>query len=69
MLGKAISIASVAFEKRKDKGNLPYILHCIHVMNAVRHMGEIPMICAVLHDLVEDCPEWNFDRLKSEGFS
>jgi hypothetical protein len=26
-------------------------------------------IVAVLHDLVEDCPGWTFDRLHGEGFS
>ena len=69
MLGKAISIAAKAFENKTDKGGQPYILHCIWVMNAVRHLGETAMICAVLHDLVEDCEEWNFERLAEEGFS
>jgi (p)ppGpp synthase/HD superfamily hydrolase len=26
-------------------------------------------IVAVLHDVVEDCQGWTFDRLRSEGFS
>ena len=26
-------------------------------------------IVAVLHDVVEDCPGWTFDRLRDEGFS
>jgi (p)ppGpp synthase/HD superfamily hydrolase len=26
-------------------------------------------IVAVLHDVCEDCPGWNFDRLRAEGFS
>ncbi|MCX7347283.1 MAG: guanosine-3',5'-bis(diphosphate) 3'-pyrophosphohydrolase [Alphaproteobacteria bacterium] len=26
-------------------------------------------IVAVLHDVVEDCPGWTFERLKAEGFS
>jgi len=26
-------------------------------------------IVAVLHDVVEDCPGWIFDRLRDEGFS
>jgi hypothetical protein len=25
-------------------------------------------IVAVLHDVCEDCTEWSFDRLRSEGF-
>jgi hypothetical protein len=26
-------------------------------------------VVAVLHDVVEDCPGWTFDRLRDEGFS
>ena len=68
-LGKAISIAAKAFENKTDKGGSPYILHCLWVMNNVRHLGETAMICAVLHDLIEDCPDWSLIRLKDLGFS
>lgn len=68
MLGKAISIAAQAFESKKDKGGKPYILHCLWVMNNVRHLGEHAMICAVLHDLIEDT-DWTLIRLKDLGFS
>ena len=66
MLDKAIRIASVAFEGKKDKGGSPYILHCLHVMNEVRHLGVNAMASAVLHDVLEDCPEWDFVRLLRE---
>lgn len=66
MLDKAIRIASVAFEGKKDKGGSPYILHCLQVMNEVRHLGEVAMTSAVLHDLLEDCPEWSAMRLATE---
>lgn len=69
MLGKAIAIAAQAFANKTDKGGKPYILHCIYVMNAVRHLGELAMICAILHDLIEDCKEWSYDMLRKEGFS
>lgn len=69
MLGKAIAIASKAFENTFDKGGRPYILHCIYVMNSVRFLGDLAMICAILHDLIEDCPEWTFERLREEKFS
>lgn len=68
-LSKAISIAAKAFENTLDKGGTPYILHCLHVMNGVRHLGEMAMIAGVLHDLAEDCEDWTFERLSSEGFS
>lgn len=67
-LNKAIAIASKAFENRNDKGGEPYILHCLRVMNGVNQFGKIAMICAVLHDLIEDCSEWSFARLTEEGF-
>lgn len=71
MLGKAIAIASKAFENDFDKGGKPYILHCLYVMHKVKHLGEIAMICAVLHDLIEDKSEQGYDMeyLKKEGFS
>lgn len=62
LLGKAISIASQAFEDKTDKGGKPYILHCLWVMNNVRHLGENAMICGVLHDLIEDTT-WTINDL------
>lgn len=68
LLSKAIRIASVAFEGQFDKGGRPYILHCLWVMNKVRHLGDIYMIVAVLHDLLEDT-EWTSEMLLEEGFT
>lgn len=67
MLDKAIRIASVAFEDIKDKGGKPYILHCLWVMDRVRHLGYKYMIVAVLHDLLEDT-RWTTIDLIQEGF-
>ena len=67
LLAKAISIASTAFEKTLDKGNNPYILHCLAVMDGVKHLGTEAMIVAVLHDLLEDTL-WNRAELQLEGF-
>lgn len=67
LLAKAIRIASVAFEDTFDKGGKPYILHCLWVMDKVRHLGEDYMIVAVLHDLIEDT-DWTLERLEQEGF-
>jgi len=69
-LSKAIAIASEAFKNKNDKGGKPYILHCLHVMYGVEHLGEEAMICAVLHDLIEDFPKvWSFDKLIKQKFS
>lgn len=69
MLSKAISITAQAFEGKKDKGGKPYILHCLRVMNGVPQNDEELMQIAVMHDLVEDCKEWNEYSLISAGFS
>lgn len=72
LLAKAIAIASEVFKDCTDKGGTPYILHCLYVMHKVKHLGYLAMICAVLHDLVEDLEEshgWTFERLKQEGFT
>ena len=70
MLGRAIAIAATAFENKTDKGGKPYILHCLHVMNEVAHLGIEAQIAAVLHDLLEDFPkDWTKERLLEEGFN
>lgn len=71
LLAKAIAIASTAFVTTLDQGGQPYILHCLRVMIKVKHLGPLAMICAVLHDVVEDKEKegYTFDYLRSEGFS
>lgn len=69
LLAKAIAIASTSFQDCFDMGGQPYILHCMYVMHKVKHLGDEAMICAILHDLLEDCKEWNFDKLREEGFT
>ncbi len=65
LLAKAIYMASEAFIHKKDKGGKPYILHCLWVMNKVRHLGTRFMIVAVLHDLIEDT-EYKIEDLSPE---
>jgi len=69
MLSIAISITAKAFEGKKDKGGNPYILHCLRVMSGVSDTNEELMCIAVMHDLLEDCKDWNVHRLLSLGFS
>lgn len=68
-LAKALRIAAAAFEQTADKGGSPYLLHCLAVMDGVRPLGFSVMTAAVLHDLLEDCPEWSAARLRQEGFA
>lgn len=70
-LSKAISITAVAFEDKLDRGGVPYIMHCLHVMDIIgKKTDKDPeMMCiAVMHDLIEDT-EWTLTDLESAGFS
>jgi len=71
MLTKAIKIAATAFENDYDKGGVPYIMHLLYVMHKVKHLGEVAMICAVLHDLPEDKSKkgYTIQYLREQGFS
>lgn len=65
-LERAIAIAVEAHSGVIDKAGAHYILHPLRVMMAVE--GEVAKTVAILHDVVEDCPEWTFERLAGEGF-
>lgn len=71
MIAKAIKIAATVFENDYDKGGEPYIMHLLYVMHKVKHLGETAMVCAILHDLVEDKSAEGYDMkyLEGEGFS
>jgi len=66
-LERAIAIAAEGHAGQVDKAGAPYVLHPLRLMLAVSSIDE--RIVAVLHDVVEDCQGWTFDRLRQEGFS
>jgi (p)ppGpp synthase/HD superfamily hydrolase len=66
-LSRAIVIATEAHHGHTDKAGAAYILHPLRVMMQMTTDDE--RMVAVLHDVVEDCPAWPLDRLRSEGFS
>jgi hypothetical protein len=66
-LERAIALAAQAHEGQRDKGGSPYILHPLRVMAMQKTIRG--MIVGVLHDVLEDCPEWGPDRLRGEGLS
>ena len=68
MLDVAISITAQEFEGKLDKGGMPYILHCITVMEGVRSLGSKAMQAAVMHDLIEDT-KWTLLDLQKKGFA
>lgn len=69
MLAKAIMIASAAHVEMFDQCKCAYILHPLRVMNGLLVKDPELMQIAVLHDVVEDCPEWSIDKLRATGFS
>jgi (p)ppGpp synthase/HD superfamily hydrolase len=66
-LERAIAIAAEGHAGQVDKAGEPYIFHPLRVMLSCATSDE--RIVGVLHDVVEDCPGWTFDRLRQEGFS
>ena len=65
----ALNIIESAFAGKKDKAGEPYINHLLRVAeNAKRYFKgndyiEELEIIALLHDLLEDCPEWSKSHL------
>jgi GTP diphosphokinase / guanosine-3',5'-bis(diphosphate) 3'-diphosphatase len=54
MLEDAIAFAAHAHKGQKDRAGEPYVLHPLRVMDALRGHGELVMMAAVLHDVLED---------------
>lgn len=66
----ACNIADVVFADKKDKGDRPYMMHLRRVSeNAMKYYRGAPeyeyhlKIIGLLHDLIEDCPEWELSHL------
>ena len=66
LLGRAMAIAAVGHQDQVDKVGRPYMLHPLRMM--MRAQSDAERIVALLHDVVEDCAGWDFDRLAGEGF-
>ncbi|MBX2893759.1 MAG: hypothetical protein KF734_22805 [Saprospiraceae bacterium] len=62
MVEIAYEIIFQAFAGKFDKAGEPYIFHLQRVAAPFRE-DETLFTIALLHDLLEDCPEWNFERL------
>lgn len=64
MLEKTYEIIQAAFGNEVDKGGHPYLGHLQRVADAAGIHGEIYRIVALLHDLLEDCPQWSEVQLR-----
>jgi (p)ppGpp synthase/HD superfamily hydrolase len=67
LLNKAIKIAEKGHRKQVDKYGAPYIKHVMRVMEYGKTLDE--KIVGVLHDLIEDCPDYSYEFLRKQGFS
>lgn len=59
----AFEIARNAFKNKTDKGGKPYFDHLERVAIKFKD-DEFLYPIAILHDLIEDCPEWNETSLR-----
>lgn len=66
LLNKAIKIADKAHKGQTDKYGAPYIGHVMRVSNYGKTLDE--KIVGALHDVIEDCPNYDYDYLRSQGF-
>jgi (p)ppGpp synthase/HD superfamily hydrolase len=66
-LQRAIEIAVEAHKGQLDKAGNLYVLHPLRVMMSLDTEDE--KIVGVLHDVVEDCEGWTWERLQDNGFS
>jgi len=64
MIEKAIRIVEEAFKDKFDKGGKPYINHLLSVSSRLTTDEEKTV--GLLHDLLEDCLEWNEEKLSLE---
>lgn len=67
-LDTAILIAGQAFSDKKDLAGNPYFTHLKRVKDNLveswRNADDYVLASAILHDILEDCPEWNEKALK-----
>lgn len=64
MIEKAFRIVEEAFKDKFDKGGKPYINHLLSVSS--RLTTDEQKTVGLLHDLLEDCPEWTEEKLSLE---
>ena len=62
------SIAAHDGQWRKGGQGVPYIVHPMHVALMLSRfaMEEDVIVAGLLHDVVEDCPDWTIERVERE---
>lgn len=63
---KARNIIEISFKDKFDKGGEPYKNHLFRVAKNFSDIDDNLIIIGLLHDLLEDCPEWTESDLRVE---
>jgi (p)ppGpp synthase/HD superfamily hydrolase len=67
---RALRLAEIAHRGQKRKGldSVPYVVHPIHCALMLSRLGYPTHViqAALLHDIVEDCEGWSFERVERE---
>ena len=64
MIETARKIVEHAFKDKTDLAGKPYIGHLNRLEEKLKNKNEEIRTVALLHDLLEDCPDWNKEVLK-----
>jgi (p)ppGpp synthase/HD superfamily hydrolase len=53
---------------RRNEDPVPYVTHPFHVALILARLGldDVVLQAGLLHDVVEDCPDWTFERVERE---
>ena len=62
---KALTLCFEAHKEQRDKSGLPYVFHPFHLAEQMK--SEETVICALLHDIVEDT-HYTLEDLENMGF-
>jgi (p)ppGpp synthase/HD superfamily hydrolase len=63
MIKTARKIVEHAFRDKTDLAGQPYISHLNRLEEKLKNKNEEIIMVALLHDLLEDCPDWNKEVL------
>ena len=67
---RALEVAAKAHDGqfRKNSDGVPYFIHPAHIAVMLTSLGldEVTVQAGILHDVVEDCDEWDLARIETE---
>lgn len=64
---RALTLVEILFKDKTDKEGKPYIGHLLRVSNKLKNKNT--RIAGLLHDVVEDIPDFTYNDLRSLNFN